>query len=113
MISMTHTVSIVLNIAAEKADEFERAFEEHEVPTWNELIATGKLLRASLSPLDISTKDIQGVRQYLIIAQFAHAEDHHAHDNDPRFKRWNTMADQYQPEEPFVFGGDSLYEVGG
>jgi hypothetical protein len=36
-----------------------------------------------------------------------------AHDNDPRFVRWNKMADQYQPEEPFVFGGDSLYEVGG
>ena len=48
---MTHTVSIVLNIAADKADEFERAFEEHEVPTWRDLHAKGKLLRASLSPL--------------------------------------------------------------
>ena len=110
---MTHTVSIVLNIAADKADEFEHAFEEHEVPTWNDLFAKGKLLRASLSPLDISTKGVEGVRQYLIIAQFARGEDHHAHDNDPRFKRWNRMADEYQPGEPFVFGGDSIYEVGG
>ena len=48
-----------------------------------------------------------------MLAQFKDASGHHAHDSDPRFERWNEMADAYQPEEPFVFGGDSLYEVGG
>ncbi|MGZ4120550.1 MAG: hypothetical protein ACXVQS_07825 [Actinomycetota bacterium] len=110
---MTHTVSIVLNIAADKAEEFERAFEENEVPIWKDLHAKGVMRCASLSPLDISTKTVRGVKQYLVLAQFAEAEGHHAHDSDPRFERWNAMADQYQPEEPFVFGGDSLYEVGG
>ena len=108
-----HTVSIVLNIADDKAGEFERAFQEHEVPIWNDLHARGILLRASLSPLAISTKEVDGVKQYLVLAQFKEFAGHHAHDEDPRFKRWNEMADQYQPEEPFVFGGDSLYEVGG
>lgn len=61
---MTH-VSIVLNIAADVAGEFERAFAGH-----------------------------------------------HAHDEHPGFRRWNEMADAYQPEEPYVFGGNSLYEVG-
>ena len=110
---MTHTVSIVLNIAADKADEFERAFEENEVPIWRDLHQKGTLVRASLSPLEISTVESGENRQYLVLAQFHDSSGHHAHDDDPRFKRWNKLADAFQPEEPFVFGGDSLYEVGG
>lgn len=110
---MTHTVSIVLNIDAAKASEFERAFEENEVPIWRDLHERGTLVRASLSPLEISTKDIDGVKQYLVLAQFHDASGHHQHDSDPRFERWNEMADQYQPEDPYVFGGDALYEIGG
>jgi len=110
---MTHTVSIVLNIAADKADEFERAFEEHEVPIWRDLHQKGTLLRASLSPLEISTVEAGETRQYLVLALFKTSAGHHAHDSDPRFERWNELADAYQPEEPFVFVGDSLYEVGG
>jgi hypothetical protein len=110
---MTHTVSIVLNIAADKADEFERAFEEHEVPIWRDLNSKGILIRASLSPLDISTVKTKGAKQYLVLAQFHDSSGHEAHDEDARFARWNEMADAYQPEKPFVFGGDSLYEVGG
>src|SRR6266702_671166 len=102
---MTHTVSIVLNIAADKSDEFEHAFEENEVPIWKDLHSKGKLRRASLSPLEISTKDVDGVKQYLVLAVFDEFADHHAHDDDPRFKHWNKLADKYQPEEPFVFGG--------
>ena len=109
-----HTVSIVLNIAAGMADEFERAFAEHEVPVWEELHGKGTLLRASLSPLAISTvePDETELKQYLVVAQFADFAGHHEHDEHPGFKRWNELADRYQPEEPYVFGGDSLYEVG-
>ncbi|TML78866.1 MAG: hypothetical protein E6G04_07165 [Actinobacteria bacterium] len=110
---MMHTVSIVLNIAADKADAFEHAFEENEVPIWRDLHEKGIMVRASLSPLDISTVTKKGAKQYLVLAQFKEPSGHHAHDSDPRFERWNEMADAYQPEEPFVFGGDSLYEVGG
>jgi hypothetical protein len=109
-----HTVSIVLNIAADRTDEFERAFAEHEVPIWEDLHRRGSLLRASLSPLEISTQQPSdaNVKQYLVIAQFGSSEGHHEHDSDPRFKRWNELADAYQPEDPYVFGGNSLYEVG-
>jgi hypothetical protein len=109
-----HTVSIVLNIDAKRSEEFERAFAEHEVPIWEDLHRRGTLLRASLSPLEITTvkPDQVEVRQYLVIAQFRDFEGHHEHDDDPRFKRWNELADAYQPKEPYVFGGDSLYEVG-
>ena len=110
-----HSVSIVLNIAAESSEEFEREFAKHEVPIWEDLHARGTLLRASLSPLEISTVKPKGagVKQYLVLAQFKEFSGHHEHDDDPRFKRWNQLADAYQPEDPYVFGGDSLYEVGG
>ena len=108
-----HTVSIVLNIDAGKADEFERAFAEHEVPIWEDLHERGTLLGASLSPLEITTVKPDGeVKQYLVIAQFESFEGHHEHDDDPRFKRWNALADQYQPHDPYVFGGNALYRVG-
>jgi hypothetical protein len=109
-----HTVSIVLNIASDKAEEFERAFGEHEVPVWKDLHERGTLLRASLSPLEISTQEPSNasVKQYLVIAQFVSSEGHHEHDSDPRFKRWNELADQYQPIDPYVFGGNSVHEVG-
>ena len=108
-----HTVSIILNIAADRSKEFERAFAEHEVPIWRDLHERGTLLNASLSPLEITTIDPGGVKQYLVIAQFKDFSGHHQHDEDPRFKAWNELADAYQPEEPYVFGGNSLYEVGG
>jgi hypothetical protein len=110
-----HTVSIVLNIAADKSMDFERAFAQHEVPIWQDLHGRGTLLRASLSPLEITTVRPQdvSVKQYLVIAQFQDSSGHHEHDNDPRFKAWNDMADAYQPRDPYVFGGDALYEVGG
>ena len=109
---MTHTVSIVLNIDESKASEFEQAFRENEYPVWEELHARGTLLRASLSPLGISTVRAKGCKQYLVLAQFASFEGHHEHDDHPGFKRWNAMADTYQPEEPYVFGGNALYEIG-
>jgi hypothetical protein len=108
---MTHTVSIILNIEAAKAEAFERAFYENEYPVWEELHARGTLIRASLSPLEISTVTAQRCKQYLVLAQFRESAGHHEHDDHPGFKRWNRMADEYQPEEPYVFGGDALYEI--
>jgi quinol monooxygenase YgiN len=109
---MTHTVSIVLNIAADKADDFEQAFRANEYPVWEDLRARGILLRASLSPLHISTVTAEGCKQYLVLAQFEDPSGHHVHDDHPGFKAWNEMAEKYQPKEPFVFGGNSLCEIG-
>ena len=39
-------------------------------------------------------------------------EGHHVHDTDPGFKEFNRQADAFQPEEPFVFGGEPLFAVG-
>jgi hypothetical protein len=106
------TIGIVLNVATDRADEFERGFREKEAPIWHDLESRGLLNLATLSKLDISTKPVKGATQYLVVAIFATDEGHHAHDSDPRFEAWNTEADAYQLDEPFVFGGDTIVRTG-
>lgn len=108
-----HCAAIVLNVAKDKAEEFERGFSEHELPTHIDLKERGLLVMSTLSRItDISTQRVEGAVQYLVIAIFHGYEGHSAHDSDPRFQAWNKMADAYQIREPFVFGGDSIVDVG-
>ena len=106
------TIGIVLNVGSDQVDEFERGFREMEAPIWTDLHSRGLLTMATLTKLDISTKEADGAVQYLVVAIFATDEGHHEHDNDPRFDAWNKRADAYQVQEPFVFGGDTIVNVG-
>jgi quinol monooxygenase YgiN len=106
------TIGIVLNVGEDKVDEFESGFREMEAPIRQDLHGRGVLSAATLTKLDISTKKADGAVQYLVVAIFASDEGHHEHDNDPRFDAWNKRADAYQVEEPFVFGGDTIVNVG-
>jgi quinol monooxygenase YgiN len=108
-----HCAAIVLNIAADKAEEFERGFREHELPTHHDLHERGLLVLSVVARVDdIASNPVEGAVQYLVIAIFAGHEGHTAHDSDPRFKAWNEMADAYQVRQPFVFGGDSIVTTG-
>ena len=106
------TIGIVLNVGSEQASEFESGFREGELPTWLDLHAKGALVMATLTRLDITTKPVRGTVQYLVVAIFATDEGHHLHDEDPRFQAWNERADAYQIAEPYVFGGDTIINVG-
>jgi hypothetical protein len=108
-----HSASIVLNIAADKADEFERGFRQYELPTHRDLYARGLLVMSFLARVeDISTERVEGAVQYLVVAVFHDFEGHEAHDNDRRFKAWNDKAEAYQVRGPFVFGGNTIVSVG-
>lgn len=37
---------------------------------------------------------------------------HTAHDDDPAFKAWDAMAEEFQPEGPSVWGGKTILEIG-
>ena len=102
------TIGIVLNVGEGQAEAFESGFREMEAPTWDDLKASGALVMATLTRLDISTNPVDGATQYLVVAIFATDEGHHLHDNDPRFEAWNKQADAYQVAEPYVFGGDTI-----
>ena len=106
------TVGIVLNIEKDRTDEFEQGFRDQEAPIWADLHGRGLLTMATLNRLDITTKPVDGAVQYLVVAIFASDEGHHVHDSDPRFEAWNRRADEFQVEEPFVFGGDTVVHEG-
>jgi hypothetical protein len=106
------TIGIVLNVGADQSEAFEEGFREQEAPIWDDLHARGLLVMATLTRLDITTVKVDGAVQYLVVAIFATDEGHHAHDSDPRFEAWNKRADTFQIAEPFVFGGDTIVDVG-
>ena len=106
------TIGIVLNVDIGQAEEFERGFRAEEAPIWADLHSRGLLVMATLTRLDISTKKTAGAVQFLVVAIFATDEGHHAHDQDPRFEAWNKRADTFQVAEPYVFGGDTIVNVG-
>ena len=106
------TIGIVLNVDRAQTEEFEKGFRAEEAPIWADLHARGLLTMATLTKLDISTRKTEGAVQYLVVAIFATDEGHHAHDSDPRFEAWNQRADTFQIAEPYVFGGDTIVNVG-
>jgi len=106
------TIGIVLHVGKGHSEEFERGFRAQEAPIWQDLHARGLLVMATLSRLEISTKKVADAAQYLVVAIFATGEGHHVHDSDPRFEAWNKEADAYQIAEPYVFGGDTIVNVG-
>jgi hypothetical protein len=106
------TIGIVLNVGRDQAEEFEQGFRDQEAPIWSDLHGRGLLVMATLTKLDITTKPVDGAVQYLVVAIFATDEGHHVHDSDPRFEAWNKRADAFQIQEPYVFGGDTIVNVG-
>jgi hypothetical protein len=102
------TIGIVLTVATDRVEEFERGFREHELPVWEDLLGRGLLARASLSRLDISSQPASSATQYLVVAVFETGEGHHEHDNHPGFQAWNAIADQYQVAPAMAFGGETI-----
>jgi hypothetical protein len=106
------TVTVVLSVGNDHVAAFERGFREHEMPVWRDLQARGLLGAATLNRLDISTSPVEGATQYLVVANFATGEGHHAHDGHPGFKAWNEIADTYQVGDALAFGGETVERLG-
>ncbi len=105
---MTQINGIVLSIREEQADEFEALFRAEEYPTWLRIAKAGELLYASLTRVAFGTHQKDGVRHYLVVAEFKSMTGHTMHDDDPVFDAYNAKADRFQPEDPLVFGGYSI-----
>jgi hypothetical protein len=107
------TIAVVLSVKPDKVEAFEAGFREHELPIWQDFQSRGILVRASITKMEISSAAKGDAVQYLIVAVFADGEGHHLHDDDPRFRTWNKLADAYQVAEGMAFGGETFVQVGG
>jgi hypothetical protein len=104
--------AIIVRIRADAADEFERLFEEEELPIWDEFVSNGTFLKARLVRVGFGTEERDDVALYLIYAEVPSMAEHSAHDDDPRFEAFLQKARALQPEPPSVFGGDVVFERG-
>lgn len=105
---MAQANAIVVRIRKEQQAEFERLFEEEELPIWEELASEGKFLTARLARVEYGTEERDDAVLYLIYAEVPGMAEHHQHDSDPRFEAFLKKARAMQPEPPSVFGGDIL-----
>jgi hypothetical protein len=107
------TIAVVLSVKPDEVEAFEAGFREHELPIWQDFQARGILVRASITRMEISSAPSGDAVQFLIVAVFADGEGHHVHDNDPRFRAWNKLADAYQVADGMAFGGETFLQVEG
>lgn len=108
---MSEVAVLVIRIRAGQTDDYERLFEESELPRWRDYHKRGLFKRARIFRSAFGSHEKHGVANYVIVVE-SEGEGHHEHDHDPGFEKFNREADKLQPEEPFVFGGEPLFRVG-
>ena len=109
---MAQANAIIVRIRADAAEEFERLFEEEELPIWDEFVSDGTFLKARLARVEYGSEEREDVALYLIYAEVPGMAEHSAHDRDPRFGAFLEKARELQPESPSVFGGNVIFERG-
>jgi hypothetical protein len=113
---MSQTNAIILRIKAERAKEFERLFKKHQYPNWQKHHDKGGMLAASLTRVEYGVEEDDAKRggyvNYIVFAKLTGMRAHTEHDNDPDFKAWDEMAEQFQAEGPSVWGGTTVIEIG-
>ncbi len=50
---------------------------------------------------------------YVVVAKVRDMKAHEAHDEDPGFEEYDKKAEEFQPEGPSVYGGTTIFEIGG
>lgn len=109
---MAQANAIIVRIRKEQQGEFERLFEDEELPIWDEFVSEGTFLKARLARVEYGSEERDDVVLYLIYAEVPGMAEHGAHDRDPRFMAYLEKARAMQPEGPSVFGGDILFSRG-
>jgi hypothetical protein len=109
---MAQANAIIIRIRSSEAEDFERLFEEEELPLWEDFSSAGKFLKARLARVEYGTETRDDVVLYVIYAEVPGMAEHSEHDSDPRFEAFLEKARKFQPEPPSVFGGTIIFERG-
>lgn len=107
---MEETTAIILHIAKDKASQFEKLFEEEELPIWDDFTERGLFLEARLVRAVVASEGREGVQDYILHIVAKDHDAHEQHDSDPRFKAFLEKAQKLQPSEPFVWFGHTVLE---
>lgn len=111
MVGMSEMAVLVIRVRKGQAAEYEKLFEADELPRWRDYHRRGLFKSARIFRSAFGTHERDDIANYVIAVESAE-EGHHEHDNDPGFQAFNRDADAFQPEDPFVFGGEPLFSVG-
>ena len=108
---MSEMAVLVIRIRKEQASDYEQLFAQSELPRWRDYHERGLFKRARIFRSGFGSHETEGIANYVIVVELE-GEGHHEHDNDPGFQEFNRKADAFQPEDPFVFGGEPIFRVG-
>jgi hypothetical protein len=109
---MSQTLAIILKFREDLAGEFEEMFYAEILPLWEEFLAQGKFVEASLTPIEGGVPIPGGQRHYILHVEVPGMADHEEFDEHPRFLEFLPRAKALQPEEPLVWFGTTLFKVG-
>ncbi len=110
---MSQTIAIILRFREDRAEEFEELFRAEVLPLWEEFLAAGRFIRASLTPVEGGIKGPEGQRHYILHVEVPGMREHEQFDQHPRFLEFLPRARALQPQEPLVWFGTTLFKVGG
>src|SRR2546428_10243197 len=63
---MTQTNAIILRLRKEEVGNFEALFRKEVLPLWRQFKARGKIIAASLTPVQDGNQGRKGVRDYIL-----------------------------------------------
>jgi hypothetical protein len=108
---MSEMAVLVIRIRKDQAADYEKLFEQEELPRWRDYNRRGRFKSARIFRSAFGSHESEDIANYVIVVE-SEGEAHHEHDSDPGFQSFNQKADAFQPEDPFVFGGEPLFSVG-
>ena len=108
---MSEMAVLVIRVGAQQTEDYERLFAQSELPRWRDYHERGLFKSARIFRSAFGTHEKDGIANYVIVVE-TDGEGHHVHDSDPEFREFNRQADAFQPEDPFVFGGEPIFSVG-
>jgi hypothetical protein len=105
------TNAIILRFREEQASDFEKLFKKEVLPLWRQFKASGKLIAASLTPVQDGNQTKRGVRDYILHVEVPTMAEHSQFDSNSAFLKFLPKARAMQPEEPLVWLGNTLFHV--
>ncbi|HEV2225200.1 MAG TPA: hypothetical protein VGR56_00165 [Nitrososphaerales archaeon] len=108
---MTQTNSIILSFREEQAGDFEALFKEEVLPLWHKFKAQGKIIAASLTPVQDGNQMKRGIRTYILHVEVPSMREHSEFDSNSLFLKFLPKAQAMQPEEPLVWLGNAMFQV--